>query len=328
MKNKILGAAVALVLGAGATMITVIPANAAEECRTESVLVTPAVPATPDTYKDVENPDYIPAIPAVEEVKELRPVKDAVPAVYETVIVIPAIPAQAEEGYTRYQYQKQVKGVIQERKNANSAWKDKGTFDWQWYANVSLKWSDRSVDVLESGDHSSAFAQQGNSRKVSTNYRYVKNGVTEYVKTKDAVPGVPAVTEQRLVTEAQDAVYEWVVVVEGKPEVPAQGEPTISVVDVPGAPGTPAVYEDRQVGDCDEPPVKPDDPEFPLIPPHVTPEPDVPQPTAIVPQPSAPVLASTGTNDVIAGIVVGGILLVIGALAITLKTERDENRPK
>lgn len=87
---------------------------------------------------------------------------------------------------TKYQYQKQVKGVVQVK--GPYGWQNTGgTFDWEWYTSPSYQWSFDDTSVLESGGHNSVQATwtEGGKqyRKVTTAYQYAQNGVTEQVKT-------------------------------------------------------------------------------------------------------------------------------------------------
>ena len=87
---------------------------------------------------------------------------------------------------TEYQYQKSVKGVVQV-KNGNH-WVNTGdTFDWEIWRDTLTKWSFNNTDVLEAGGHSAVQSEwtEGNKqyRKLTTNYQYVKNGVTREVPT-------------------------------------------------------------------------------------------------------------------------------------------------
>lgn len=90
---------------------------------------------------------------------------------------------------TRYQYQKQVKGDIE--KKTGGTWRDDGDFPFEfwtsangWNTSGSFQWSFEDKAVLESGGHNDISATfDGNKRKHSTAYQYVKNGVVEQVKT-------------------------------------------------------------------------------------------------------------------------------------------------
>jgi hypothetical protein len=88
---------------------------------------------------------------------------------------------------TKYQYQKQVRGVIQQRDNGRGQWHNTGqTFDWEWWVGNTTQWSFDDVEVLQSGPHNATQATwtQGHHewRKQTTAYQYVKNGVTEQVQ--------------------------------------------------------------------------------------------------------------------------------------------------
>ncbi len=87
----------------------------------------------------------------------------------------------------KYQYQKQVKGIVQV-KGPYGVWKDTGTtFDWEWYSSPSYQWSFDDKSVLESGGHNSVQSEWTSNgqqfRKVTQAYQYAKNGVTEQIKT-------------------------------------------------------------------------------------------------------------------------------------------------
>lgn len=87
----------------------------------------------------------------------------------------------------KYQYQKQVKGIVQV-KSPYGGWQNTGTtFDWEWYSSPSYQWSFDDKTVLESGGHNSVqseWTENGKRyRKVTQAYQYTKNGVTEQVKT-------------------------------------------------------------------------------------------------------------------------------------------------
>ena len=87
----------------------------------------------------------------------------------------------------KYQYQKQVKGVVQIKK-PYGGWENTGTtFDWEWYSSPSYQWSFDDKAVLESGGHNSVQAEWTENgrqyRKVTQTYQYAKNGVTQQVKT-------------------------------------------------------------------------------------------------------------------------------------------------
>lgn len=122
----------------------------------------PAVPAQGEKQIEVENPDYIPGKPAVEE-----------------------------KFYLNYQYQKQVKGVTQS-KNFWGQWVNTGTFGWENWSG-STQWSTKNLPVLESGPHSSVISETRDTRKVSTNYQYVPNGVIDKVITQVGSPAVDPV---------------------------------------------------------------------------------------------------------------------------------------
>lgn len=230
-----------------------------------ALLVPTAALATPTKacYETVTNPDYVAEYTIEHE------------AVYETVVVTPAVPAQAEEGYIEHQYGKQVRGVVQQRDNGQYTWHNTGrSFDWTWWAPASTQWSREDVAVLSSGPHSGVVREwtEGNGhkhwREKATEYRYVKTGETRYTKTKDAVPAQPAVTEDRLVTEARTEI------------VPAVGTPTIEI-EVPCAP-TPTPTEEPTSTPSPSP--EPTPTTTPSSEP--TPTPSEPKPTAS--QPSTP----------------------------------------
>lgn len=87
----------------------------------------------------------------------------------------------------KYQYQKQVKGVVQV-KNPYGKWENTGqSFDWEWYSSPSYQWSFDDKTVLESGGHNSVQSEWTSNgqqyRKVTQAYQYTKNGVTQQVKT-------------------------------------------------------------------------------------------------------------------------------------------------
>lgn len=164
---------------------------------------------------------FVPEIPAVAEVTEQRLVSPATPAVYETVVITPAVPAQEAVYATEYQYQKQTKTTVQHGKKGDVTL----VSDWSWWESPSTQWSTSNKEVLESGVH--AKWDEFHWGTVHTDYfvrdyRYVKNGVTKQgALIKPAVPAKPAVTEERLVKAAQPAKYETVVIVQAVPAVPA-----------------------------------------------------------------------------------------------------------
>lgn len=90
---------------------------------------------------------------------------------------------------TKFQYQKQVKGLTQKQVKkpyGGTKWEDTGTFDWEWFTSPSYKWSYKDKDVLESGGHNSTQAEWTDNgvkyRKITQQYRYVKNGETQQVE--------------------------------------------------------------------------------------------------------------------------------------------------
>jgi len=89
---------------------------------------------------------------------------------------------------TKYQYKKQVRGEIWQQDNGKGKWHKTGQrFDWKWYSPASTQWSFEDKAVLQSGPHSAVVSEymKGNHRwqERSTEYQYVKSGVTEQVKT-------------------------------------------------------------------------------------------------------------------------------------------------
>lgn len=201
------------------------------------VIITPGVPAV-DAVEEVSHQEYIfertvvvqehvpgtPAVPAELGTRIVTPEIPYAPAQYDTVIVTPAVPAQDAVYATAHQYQKQVRGVVQTRKG-NGAWKKDGTFDWKWYPSTLTQWSERDVDVLQSGPHKDYLNETQNRREVTTEYRYVKNGVTKQGSLiKAAVPAKPAETKQVLVKAEQPFVPAQTEQYEITPAIPAVDE--------------------------------------------------------------------------------------------------------
>ena len=119
------------------------------------------------THKEYKYSKTIPAVDGVKEYKYKKWVND-----YKT----------------KYQYAKQVRGVVQQKDNGQDRWHDTGqTFDWTWWVGGNTQWSIQNVDVLESGQHSGIQKEwtEGNGHKhwrwKTTEYRYVKNGETQQV---------------------------------------------------------------------------------------------------------------------------------------------------
>lgn len=193
------------------------------------VIVTPGVPAV-DAVEEVSHQEYIfertvvvqeyvpgtPAIPAEIGTRIVTPEIPYSPAEYRTVIVEPAVPAQAEESYTRHQYNKQTR-TVREHKHG----KVEQVSDWSWWAGNPPKWSKETPAVLESGLHGTW--TEGPWTYTRT-YRYVATGVTEKVVTKAAVPGKDAVTRQELVKAEQPYVPAVTEEYEITPAIPAVDE--------------------------------------------------------------------------------------------------------
>lgn len=251
--------------------------------------------------RQVPNPDYkAPWTQIVEHEAE-----------YETV-------EHPAEYATEHLYKKQVKTV---RTKGN---KTEVVHDWQWWSPVSAKWSEQDVAVLESGDHAEWKERGWNYDR---DYRYVKTGETrqgrmtkepstEQVKVKDAWTetiehpaegGEPTIVEtawgerytfdrswtetgeSRIKDEAYDEfIYEKATLVPG---TPAQGEPTIEVIDVPGTPAVDPVI-------CT--------PEPPKVTPVNTDLPDEPKPIVRT-------LAQTDTHDIMGLVALGAGSLLAGA---------------
>lgn len=196
---------------------------------------------------------------------------------------------------TKYQYQKQVKGVVQQRDNGQGQWHNTGqTFDWEWWVGNTTQWSFSDVDVLESGSHNATQAtwtQSGHQwRKQTTQYRYVKNGVTEQVPNGShdeysgevleplgdpwvLLPGYPkTVVDQEAVPASYGEWTEWTVRTSGDLVEPVLPDNTdtheyrmtgpVTVVDTEGTPETVVYYQFNDGKTCDNPPSdEPKDPE-------------------------------------------------------------------
>lgn len=161
---------------------------------TRTVVTTPAVEAVAEVshqeyrfQRTVIDQPYVPGTPAV-------------PAKTEPYLISEAVPAQAEEAYTRYQYNKQTM-TVREHKHG----KVEHVSDWSWWAGNAPRWSNTNPGVLESGLH--GVWTEGPWTYTRT-YRYVATDVTEKVVTKPAVPGKDAVWGTREISPAIPAVPE------------------------------------------------------------------------------------------------------------------------
>lgn len=89
---------------------------------------------------------------------------------------------------TQYQYQKQTKTVVTHDYADDASDYTELVSDWSWWTPASIKWSDTSVEVLQSGDHANWTKnhQPGGPETAHTDYfdrdyRYVPTGVTQQV---------------------------------------------------------------------------------------------------------------------------------------------------
>jgi len=227
--------------------------------------------ATPPPEECIPSDAWTEVIPDIEHPAVTEVIEH--PATYETVEVTPAVPEVAEQSFIEFQWK---------------WWGKKGHGTTVWSATMP---TERLNDVKDRGNYGD-WRKNGNERKVIT---------------QPHVPGVPAVTEERTLTEAYT---ETVVIEEAYTEV---------IPDIEH----PAV-------ECEAPPVVVDPPteEPPVVVPPVTEPPvEVPAPAAPAPLAAQPVSDGVGgdepttlaqTGGGVSPLAIGGgvLALLVGALLV------------
>lgn len=133
-----------------------------------------------------------------------------------------------------YQYQKQVRGVVQQRDNGREQWHTTGqSFDWEWWVGGSTQWSTDDVEILQSGPHSAVQETwtQGNHqwRKLTIEYRYVKNGVKEKIVDSEAYDETVVVEEAYDETVIDEEAYTETIEHPAVTCTPEEPEPVVTV---------------------------------------------------------------------------------------------------
>lgn len=255
-------------------------------CYGEPVLVTPAIDAVEAVAPVVEIVEH----PATFKDVMTDPGQPATETTYKEVLVKEATPAQPEQSFIRYTYQKETK-TTREHKHG----KVEHVSDWSWWAPASYKTSDGARPaVLETGLHATWTDGPWTYTRA---YRYVPNGAEKKVITREAAPGT-------------DAVYETVVDVPGLPyvaptfETVIDGDAWVETVTVTegrdAVAAIPAVY-DTPIIDCP----KEEEPSVPTEPVIVVPSPGPvnpapkpsDEPTPVPSQPSTPPTPSSPGSD-------------------------------
>lgn len=262
--------------------------------------------ATPTTYMEIDNPDYVPAVPAV----------DPIPAVTHTETVVDS-EAYDEQVLVTAEYtidHEAVTHVVHHDAVTHTEW------EYVQFITGKTKWQNSPTWNAEWNEHSIGWFLTGNTRCVTDVEAWDETVVDQEAYT-ETVPAVYTTVHHDAVTHEVTVVDQEAV--EGSPEIPAVGEPTVTVVSHEGTDAVVCEEEPTEEPTPTETPTE--EPTAVPVATEVTPAPVVVSEVytpADKPSELDSSLAETGANNVA---MVGGFAAALLALGISAMVIRHRS---